>query len=380
MKNLSIYIHIPFCVRKCLYCDFLSFPADTTLQESYFNALFAEILYYRDKLKDSGYLVSTIFIGGGTPSFPESVWITRLMEMIRKSFDISENCEITMELNPGTETPDKLKEYKAAGINRLSIGLQSANDEELRKIGRIHDYKTFFDCYRDVREAGFKNVNIDIMSALPGQSIDSYTETLEKVCRLSPEHISAYSLIVEEGTPFYTMYEDMKGLPTEDEDREMYEKTLEVLTKYGYHRYEISNYSKEGFECRHNKVYWQRGDYLGLGLGSASLMDNCRWNNCRNIKSYIDNSGTPDKIIENLEQLSIYSQMEEFMFLGLRLISGVSLNDFEKNFGKDIHDIYGKQIKKFIDEELLEKEGEYIKLTSKGLDVSNYVMSDFLLD
>ena len=394
MKEVSLYIHIPFCIKKCLYCDFLSFPASEKVQESYFNALLHEIDSYKDKL--SGYSVKSIFFGGGTPSLPNALWIKRTMDTLRSSYNLTDDCEITMEMNPATEAAEKMNIYRKAGINRLSIGLQSTNDTELKKLGRMHDYDTFLKCYEDARQAGFENINIDIMSALPGQSIDSYEKTVRRVVQLSPEHISAYSLIVEEGTPFYDMYGDeaeteyrtgengdSSYLPTEDEDRQMYELTLKILEESGYHRYEISNYAKKDLECRHNITYWTRGNYVGFGIGAASLLENVRWNNTRVLASYTaywnDNIGTYEDIICDREELDQKAQMEEYMFLGLRLVEGVSISKFEEYFGIKLIDVYNDIVKNFTNEGLLVINGDKLGLTKKGLNVSNYVMSEFLL-
>ncbi len=376
-KELSLYIHIPFCERKCLYCDFLSFNAEKSVMVDYFNALQKEIseraALYRE------YKVKSVFFGGGTPSFPDADRICQVLGCIESSFDIDERAEISLEVNPASAMADKLVKYRKAGFNRISIGAQSLNDEELKRLGRLHDSTMFYDTYENARKAGFENINIDVMSALPGQSVENYMDTLRKVVGLKPEHISAYSLIVEEGTPFYKMELD---LPSEDDDREMYHLTKSFLAKKGYHRYEISNYSQgqygdEKYECYHNKVYWRRGNYLGLGLGAASMVENVRWNNPKEMKRYIENC--TDR--EEVERLNTDSQMEEFMFLGLRLVRGVDVKEFKKLFGRDIADVYGDVISKYREMKLLEysEQGDMLRLTETGLDVSNTVMADFLL-
>lgn len=414
--ELSIYVHIPFCERKCLYCDFLSFGAGKQQIDSYFETLGKEIEAAAAEYKDR--VVKTIFFGGGTPSFPESELICNTLRLIRSSFNLEKECEISIEVNPASAIYDKLVSFKDAGFNRISIGAQSLNNDELKKLGRLHDSRMFFETYENARAAGFENINIDVMSALPDQSLDSYMETLKKVVDLGPEHISAYSLIVEEGTPFYDM--DLK-LPSEEVDRAMYHETKRFLKEHDYHRYEISNYARDAagggvgdssfartYECVHNKVYWQRGNYLGLGLGAASMVDNVRWSNTRDIHSYIDfflheenkartTSGSQDEallsyksgIIENLEELSLQSQMEEFMFLGLRLVQGVSLEKFRQLFSQDITDVYGDVIERYVKSGHLEIVSEsdpdhctnqtYLRLTDTGLDVSNTIMADFLL-
>lgn len=380
-RPLSIYVHIPFCVRKCLYCDFLSAPGDDSLQEKYVKCLIEEIrqnsICYRE------YQVQTIFIGGGTPSLLREEWLRSIMEELYGSFAVSDFPEITIEVNPGTVTFDKLKAYRAMGINRLSIGLQSAVDEELKALGRIHTAEDFFETHRNAVKSGFNNINIDLMSAIPGQTIPSYRETLTKVLSLSPPpaHISAYSLIIEEGTPFYV---NTPELPDEDADREMYKITNDILKENGYHRYEISNYAAEGFECRHNRVYWERGDYVGFGIGAASLVRNVRFSNSRDIGVYIRTKDF-SAIRENMQKLSVEEQMEEFMFLGLRLTGGVSFEKFEKAFGRTMEEVYPGLIGKLAAQGLLlyvtDEKGQRrgVRLSEFGLDVSNRVMAEFLL-
>lgn len=421
-KELSLYVHIPFCVRKCLYCDFLSFYADKSLQAQYFEALAKEIRLSAKGLKDRR--VISIFFGGGTPSFPKSKDVCGLLNTITDSFNVDPGAEISIEVNPASAMKDKLADFKRAGFNRLSIGAQSLDDRELKILGRAHDSAMFYHTFESARQVGFGNINVDIMSALPGQSLDSYLDTVQRVIELKPEHISAYSLILEEGTPFYEMELD---LPDEELDRRMYHETGRMLTGAGYHRYEISNYSRDGYECRHNKVYWRRGDYLGLGLGAASLLDETRWSNTRDMKVYMDClwKDVPDEdfpgsegidrntdqsrilpglcdIRQDIEELDIKSRMEEFMFLGLRLTQGVSRQLFSLNFGRDMEEVYGDVIRKYTGLGLLEwvscpedtdeesssakdlqdtaHDGEYLRLTERGLDVSNTVMADFLLD
>lgn len=384
-NNLGIYIHIPFCVKKCDYCDFLSFKYDSYLQKDYVKAVINEI----ESLREYGdhHKISTIFIGGGTPSIIDENDIILIMDRIKNVFNIEENAEnvmaeeVTIECNPGTLTKEKLLAYKQAGINRLSIGLQSANDEELKRLGRIHNFKEFVDNYKLAREVGFENINIDLMSALPGQTMDDWTDTLNKVIALKPEHISAYSLIIEEGTPFYKIYgeENVDLLPDEETDRQIYQKTKKILESYGYYRYEISNYAKPGYQCIHNSSYWERIPYLGIGLGSSSLLNNKRFHNVRNISEYIKYSYDHNKIREETEELTKNQQMEEFMFLGLRMSQGINRQEFMKQFHIDINQIYGQVLSKLSSEKLLMIEEEQISLTEKGIDVSNYVLAEFLL-
>lgn len=388
-QNLGLYIHIPFCVKKCDYCDFLSAPATEKMQDSYVQALLTEIRSYKGKV--SGYRVPTIFIGGGTPSAIDPSHILSIMEAIYETFSIDGNrLEATIEVNPGNVTQEKLETYKKAGINRLSFGLQSVDNRELKILGRIHTYEQFVDNYTLARKVGFSNINIDLMSALPGQTVQSWENTLNTVISLKPEHISAYSLIIEEGTPFYEKYGEgalyQKQLPTEDTDRLIYHRTKEILHESGYDRYEISNYAKNGYECKHNISYWNGTDYLGLGLGASSLYQDVRFRNIPDINQYINlckqNEETktlPLALRRDIRQLSLEDQMEEFMYLGLRLINGVDCNVFQQRFHRDIHEVYKDVIPDLISKQLLKKEGSCIALTDYGLDISNYVLSHFLL-
>lgn len=379
-KELSIYIHIPFCIRKCLYCDFLSAPSNEKEMEQYTEALCREIIQESDSYVN--YTVPTIFIGGGTPSILSGKWIEQILRVVYEHYRIGQNCEISIEANPGTITLEKLKCWRRAGINRLSIGLQSVIDHELKALGRIHSSREFFQAYEMAVKSGFNNINVDLMSAIPGQNLESYQETLRKVTGLnpSPVHISAYSLIVEEGTPFY---ENTPELPDEDVEREMYKITNDILSDQGYIQYEISNYAKPGYQCRHNQVYWRRGNYVGFGIGAASMVDNVRYSNTRDIKSYINHFGS---IKENIQKLSMKEQMEEFMFLGLRMMDGVSEEEFLKTFGSSIDWIYPGIVESFCRKGLLKRErnqgtGEHrIFLTRRGIDVSNIVMAEFLLE
>lgn len=489
-QNLSLYLHIPFCVRKCLYCDFLSGPQSADVQEQYVEALCREIQETSPEYRE--YQVVSVFIGGGTPSVLLPEQTIRIMETLKSCFILTNTCEISMEMNPGTVTPEKMNAYRACGINRISIGLQSANDGELKALGRIHTCADFLKAYEMAVEAGFTNINVDLMSAIPEQTLKSYQETLQKVLALQPQpvHISAYSLIVEEGTPFY---EQELNLPDEETERRMYEITDDILREAGYHRYEISNYAKAGKECVHNKVYWQRGNYLGLGIGSASLIQNVRFHNVTDIWSYVNlmlgenstgneienaskehgekfqaekdcpkksntekdclkknnagkndlkkenaekeqvgkltaekeqvekvnaeienvkkdnieknsaeegnteknnmesgNAARPDKnmigrvkkLREEVQELPIEEQMEEFMFLGLRMMEGVSERSFFKNFGRRFEEVFPGVIEKHEKLGLLEVTGEefvHLKLTSHGIDVSNQVFVDFML-
>lgn len=381
-KPLELYIHIPFCARKCAYCDFLSGPAGDRVQEVYVKQLIEEIqvqsAYYQE------YEVITIFLGGGTPSILKEELVMWIMEQLHQHFWIAAEAEVTIEVNPGTVTMDKLHAYRTSGINRVSIGLQSADDGELRELGRIHTFDEFLKTYQRVRQAGFANVNVDLMSALPGQTRSSWKNTLRKVLMMKPEHISAYSLIVEEGTPFYEKYHGHpEWLPTEEEEREMYYETSRYLKEYGYERYEISNYARPGWECRHNIGYWTGVEYLGLGLGAASYIQQFRFRNLTDLEEYnaMDMHGedADQKLHREVQRLSLEEQMEEFMFLGLRMNSGVSGSEFLKRFGLNMWNVYGEVLKRLEQEGLIEVKLPCVRLTELGIDVSNYVLSEFLL-
>lgn len=432
-KPLALYVHIPFCVKKCAYCDFLSAPASETEKERYVNLLCEEI--EKKAVRYPDYRGTTVFFGGGTPTTLKADQLKKILCKLKERFYIDQHDtaqnervkeagkgretrgkagvpEITLECNPGTVTKEDLRKLQAAGFNRLSIGLQSAQNVELKQLGRIHTWEDFLETYTFAREAGFENINVDMMSALPGQNVKSYVNTLEQVTALRPEHISAYSLMIEEGTPFYERYgeadeerrkdgEDKAHLlPTEEEERRMYELTEKILERESYHRYEISNYALPGFECRHNIVYWRRGEYLGFGLGAASLMGNCRFTNCREMKAYEEQlkgecaaraSETKtdetvgvhkeygEKTDYDVQHLSVSDQMEEFMFLGLRLTEGISAEKFEECFHVTIEEVYGEIIMKLQRQGLLARSGDRIFLTKRGLDVSNMVFAEFLL-
>lgn len=382
-KKLELYIHVPFCVKKCAYCDFLSGPQDEETVEKYVQSLLDEICVHGlNKEFVSNYEVTSIFLGGGTPSVLNEGQIQRIFATLKSNFEITKDAEITIEANPGTVTREKLLTFRECGINRISFGLQSANNEELKLLGRIHSYEEFLESFHLARECGFDNMNVDLISAIPKQTLASWEETLRRVIKLNPEHISAYSLIVEEGTPFAKVYGEgcpkEQDLPDEEEERKIYYRTEELLKGAGYHRYEISNYAKEGKECKHNLGYWERTDYLGIGLGSASLMDNKRYSNTADLRKYIARAKEPKVIQEDIQVLSTREQMEEFMFLGLRKMRGVSEKEFQKCFGTSIDEVYGRQIEKLIQEELLQQEEGYIQLTGRGIDVSNSVFSEFI--
>ena len=393
-RELELYIHIPFCVKKCNYCDFLSFgtederlsdtPCHPTRQlpvpEVYVDRLCREIRWYGQKEEFSHRPVISVFFGGGTPSLLSEAQIFRLMAELRDNFLIRRDAEVTMEANPGTLTPGKLKQMRFCGINRLSLGLQSTVERELKALGRIHSYGAFLQSFKWAREAGFKNINVDLMTALPEQTMSSYLKSLEQTAALKPEHISAYSLIIEPGTPFERMEAQGKlSLPDEDEEREMYHLTRKFLSEMGYERYEISNYARPGYECRHNIGYWRGRDYLGLGLGASSLINGRRFSNRTEIKDYLALTMGSDDWYEAVEPLTPAAKMEEFMFLGLRLVRGVSEKDFYRKFGVKVMSVYGEVIRKNELEKLLIRKNGWLCLTELGMDLANMVMADFIL-
>ena len=376
--GMELYLHMPFCVRKCSYCDFLSFPSGAKTQRMYAKRLMEDIGVMGKRYGEIP--VETIFIGGGTPSVPDSGLIVEIMEHVRHAFHVADGAEISMEANPGTVTREKLTDYRKAGINRLSFGLQSANDRELKLLGRIHTWAEFLESFTLARECGFANLNIDLMSALPGQTCESWKETLSRVTDLDPEHISAYSLIIEEGTPFGERYgseEGRKLLPDEDSEREMYHETKRFLKDCGYERYEISNYAKPGRECRHNIGYWTGVPYLGLGLGASSYLDGCRFTVNPDMKQYLEEK---PGMFTDIEKLTKKDMEEEFFYVGLRMTAGVSLSEFERRFGISAKEVYPGLMETFVKEKAARFEGDRFVLTDYGLDVSNYIMAQFLQD
>lgn len=376
--GMELYLHMPFCVRKCAYCDFLSFPSGAKTQRMYAKRLMEDIGVMGKRYGEIP--VETIFIGGGTPSVPDSGLIVEIMEHVRHAFHVADGAEISMEANPGTVTREKLTDYRKAGINRLSFGLQSANDRELKLLGRIHTWAEFLESFTLARECGFANLNIDLMSALPGQTCESWKETLSRVTDLDPEHISAYSLIIEEGTPFGERYgseEGRKLLPDEDSEREMYHETKRFLKDCGYERYEISNYAKPGRECCHNIGYWTGVPYLGLGLGASSYLDGCRFTVNPDMKQYLEEK---PGMFTDIEKLTKKDMEEEFFYVGLRMTAGVSLSEFERRFGISAKEVYPGLMETFVKEKAARFEGDRFVLTDYGLDVSNYIMAQFLQD
>ena len=373
MKNnrripLELYVHIPFCVRKCQYCDFLSGPSDEETKDRYIEALLKEI---RAAEHTEDYEIVSVFIGGGTPSALKAEAIASIMRTLQEQFFFCEDAEVTIEANPGTVDLEKLTIYRNVGINRLSLGLQSTDAEELKLLGRIHSYEEFLKSYEWAREAGFSNINIDLMFAIPGQTGEAWRQHLYQVAELNPEHISAYSLIIEEGTPFA---EQNLDLPDEDTEYQMYEDTAEILERYGYRQYEISNYAKQGYMCR------QRLEYLGFGLGASSLYGGMRFSNTHQMQEYLTDSRKPEQIRKDVTVLSRNEQIEEFMFLGLRMTEGISEKKFEENFNVRLMDIYGDILQKYEETGFMEHIETKWRLTRKGIHVSNHILADFLLD
>ena len=396
-RPLSLYIHIPFCKKKCIYCDFLSYAnVPNTKQIQYINALMSEIRMYKPFA--DRYNVKTIYIGGGTPSVMDEAMIGKVLDTVFHIFKVDRFPAITIEVNPGTIKYTDMLSYREYGINRISMGLQSADDEMLRMLGRIHNFEEFLQGYEFARRAGFENISVDIMSGLPGQDTHTLVDTLTKVTELKPEHISVYSLQVEEGTPLHARPDLIDMIPDENTDRVMYAMTKKVLASSGYKRYEVSNYSKPGYESRHNIVYWTGGQYIGLGLGASSFFKGERFSNITNIDNYIEIcEDIREELTKDTDRVRLYesaasilrtnvetiyrdARIEEFMYLGLRMTAGVSRMEFKNRFGRDIFEIYGEIINHYTDTGYMNFDDNRVWLTDTGIDVSNYILADFLLD
>lgn len=378
-QYLELYLHIPFCLKKCAYCDFLSFQGEKEMRQKYVEALIREI----EAVSSKKYLISSIYLGGGTPSILSGEQIQKVMDAMRDTFHILPSAEISMECNPGTVTEEKLLSYRRGGINRISFGLQSAHDDELKKLGRIHTWETFLESYQLARKTGFTNINVDVMSGLPQQTVERYLDTLKSVVDLSPEHISAYSLILEEGTPFYQRYYETdreEELPDEETERRMYWKGRQLLEKYGYHCYEISNYAKTSKACIHNIGYWTGREYLGMGLGASSLFLGKRFHNTNSMEEYLSWADQPNKIRVEEACMTKKRAMEEFAFLGLRMTKGINTAEFNRRFGCTFQSVYGDVTERFLNLGFLAKGEGNIYLTDQGIDVSNQIMAEFLLD
>lgn len=388
IKNVGLYIHIPFCKKKCEYCDFKSYSGKEALIDKYMKWLKYELkevgegnrLDYENKL-DKLAIVKTIYIGGGTPSIIDEKYISEIMNIIKENYTLSDDAQITIEVNPGTVTENKLDVYKRSGINRLSIGLQETHNDILKSLGRIHTYEEFLNTYNLARKVGFENINVDLMLGLPKQSITDIEESVQKIINLKPEHISVYSLIIEEGTSFYSKLENNELVLPEDEDeRKMYWLVKKMLEENGYTHYEISNFAKKGFESKHNLACWNQEEYIGFGVAAHSYTNNVRYSNIDSIEEYIKNfeeNNETDNFIFH-EKQTASSKMKEFMMLGLRKINGVAIQDFKNKFGANPIFVYRKELEKLVNEELVEIDGDYIKLTNKGLDLANLVWEEFV--
>ncbi len=377
MRQLGVYIHFPFCARKCHYCDFPSYQGMEQWMEPYLEALFRELLQWKEKVCDCS--VKSIYLGGGTPTLFSGEQIAGVLDACFKSFNVQEDAEITIEANPGTVDPDKLSALRKAGVNRLSIGLQAWQDKHLRFLGRIHSSGDFVKSLMDAKEVGFDNINVDVMFALPHQTIEDWLETLEKVCSFDVQHISMYSLKVENGTPLHRWYEEGKfSLPTQEEDRLMYYKGREFVSGFGFRQYEISNFAIPGRECVHNLIYWHNEEYIGCGSGAHSYFNNERFSNTSDVREYIRaiNSGT--QRISYREKIEEKDERFETIMLGLRLVEGVDKQRYKARFGRCIEYYYGEAIKKLVKQGLLIDDGASIRLTEKGMDVQNVVLLEFM--
>lgn len=374
---LGLYIHIPFCIKKCKYCDFNSFKLNVDEKRKYLNSLKREMELYKVNLKDKS--IDSVFVGGGTPSILNEEEIKILFQNIKNNFRIKDSAEITMECNPGTLTLNKLKTMKACGVNRLSIGLQAVQNNHLEYIGRVHTYEEFEKNYYQAKEVGFENINIDLMYALPNQSKEDWMESLEKVVKLNPTHISAYSLILEENTELFNMYQKHEfKLLDEDTDIEMYEYTINYLKSNGYNQYEISNYAQKGFECKHNILYWKCENYVGLGVSASGFLNEIRYNNLCELDKYEEIIHSGKKPIEWEEKLSIKDEIEENIFLGLRMNEGIKFKDFYEKYNLDFEEEYKIEIDKLKKMELIETNDEGMRLTQKGREISNSVFVEFM--
>ena len=387
-KNVGLYIHIPFCKQKCQYCDFNSYAGKENLIETYMKWVEFELkgvgegnrVDYENNLDDL-IVVKSIYIGGGTPSFIDSKYIEKIMKIVKECYTIDSNAEITIEVNPGTVSKKKLETYLNSGINRISIGLQSTHNEILSKLGRVHSYEEFLYTYNLARKVGFKNINVDLMLGLPNQSLNDLQESITEVVNLEPEHISVYSLIIENGTPFCEKLEKQEiALPSDELERAMYWETKRKLEKAGYTHYEISNFAKPGFESKHNLSCWNQEEYIGIGAAAHSYTNNVRYSNIDSIEDYIRNYENGNEIDNFVfhEKQNKESKMKEFMMLGLRKIQGIHIQDFKNKFGENPIYLYKKELEKLVNEELLEIDGDVIKLTNKGIDLANLVWEEFV--
>lgn len=388
MKNIGVYVHIPFCKQKCYYCDFISYANKENIIEKYVNTVIKEIKDvansnkqdYENK-KDDLLNINTIYIGGGTPSFIDSKYIVKILETLKEEFEISKDIEITLEVNPGTVNEEKLKDYISIGVTRLSIGLQSTNNNLLKEIGRIHTYEDFLNTYKLARKVGFKNINADLIIGLPNQTINDAEMSVSKLVELELEHISVYSLILEEGTKLEELIRSGKlELPEDEEERRMYWRVKEILEKNEYIHYEISNFAKKGYESKHNLDCWSQKEYIGFGAAAHSYTNGIRYSNIENMEDYIKNYETGE-VAENFvfhEKQTHNMKVKEYMMLGLRKLKGISIQEFKEKFAANPIYAFKNELEKLVNENLLEIDGDYIKLTKKGLDLANLVWEEFV--
>ena len=381
MKELGIYVHIPFCKQKCYYCDFISYANKEEKTKEYVKCIQKEIEIESKKYSKDEYEITTIYLGGGTPSYISALYIENIINVIKLNYNVKDNAEITIEINPGTVNEEKILIYEKIGINRVSIGLQTTNDKLLKQIGRIHTYEEFLNCYKLVSKSKIDNINVDLMLALPNQTIEDLEESLQKVINLKPNHISLYSLILEEGTKLEKMVsENIVKLPEEDMEREMYWKTKRILEKNGYNHYEISNFAKEGYKSKHNMNCWSQKEYLGFGVAAHSYVNRKRYCNTNNIEEYISNIKI-GKIENNRTVCEIQNKIDEqkeFMMLGLRKIDGIDIQEFKNKFVENPIYVFHKELEKLVNKDLVEIDLDKIKLTNKGLDFANLVWEEFV--
>jgi oxygen-independent coproporphyrinogen III oxidase len=376
-KKLGIYVHVPFCGKKCHYCDFNSYDNKFTLVAPYFQALYKEI----ERLSKNATVgeVQTIYVGGGTPSSVNPSFLKNTLHLLKKNFRVSQDVEVSIEVNPGTVTQEKLLAYKEYGFNRLSMGLQAVQKSLLQKIGRVHDFEDFLAGFQMARKAGFQNISVDLIFGLPGQTLEDWHTSLQEVVKCSPEHIACYSLKIEEKTLFGKLYRENKIDYLEDSlEREMYYFCNEYLKQEGYWHYEISNYAKEGRMSRHNNHYWACGEYLGFGAGAHSYLDGLRYANISTLEDYIKKVEEEKPLRDHQEEIDLEEGMKEYMILGLRRLAGISLNQFRETFHVDFTEVYGDSVKKLMDEGLLIREEDILRLSPTGLDLANKVFVEFV--
>lgn len=367
---MELYIHVPFCRKKCKYCDFLSWDNKSDCMERYFEALQDDIRHEGSKCNER---LKTIYIGGGTPGLPDSKYIEDVMLCVKQSFDIEKDAEITIETNPCTVTQEKAEAYLRSGINRISMGIQSFDDNELKVLGRVHSASDAEEAFRLLRKAGFKNISIDLMQSLPGQTTKMFLQNLRRAVELSPEHISAYELIIEEGTQFWDLYGPESGFNfSEDTEADIYEETVSFLEKSGYRQYEISNYAKEGYESVHNSGYWSGKSYIGCGTGAVGYKGNIRKKKLTDIHSYINN---PHDF--TVEEVGEKEKKSEFIFLGMRMKRGISISEYEKKFNEKFPEKYRDVFRRYMPDFVTFRDGMYA-FTSKGFLVSNTILSEFI--